>query len=119
MNTKSNGSGRDPGRPGRRALFSEVGSDGGASVSPPVAGRRALFSDEVVEAAGRRDSSPEGRTAVVHCRTCLEATPVSLVSLGLALMPSLWLPTRPWPRLMRCPACHRVSWCRIDWPSLR
>jgi hypothetical protein len=118
--TESNGSGRDRSRPGRRALFSEVGGDGGTSGREPPAGRRALFSDEVVEAAGRRDTtSPGGRTAVVRCRTCLEATPVSLVSLGLALMPSLWLPTRPWPRLMRCPACHRVSWCRIDWPSLR
>lgn len=97
--TDSNGTGRDRSRPGRRALFS----------------------DEVVEAAGRRQTSPspDGRTAVVRCRTCLEATPVSLVSLGFALIPSLWLPTRPWPRLMRCPACHRVSWCRIDWPSLR
>lgn len=119
MSDESNGSGRDKSRPGRRALFSEPGAEGRSAVREPAAGRRALFSDEVVEAAGRRDTSPDRRTAVVHCRTCLEATPVSLVSLGLAMVPSLWLPTRPWPRLMRCPACHRVSWCRIDWPSLR
>lgn len=56
--------------------------------------------------------------AVVHCRTCRAATSVSIASLALSLVTSLWLPTRPWPRLMRCPACHHVAWCRIDWPSL-
>lgn len=104
-------------RPGRRALFSEfdaAAGDGQEARQIPE-GRRALFSElppEETPAAARRG-------AVVHCRTCLAATPVSLAALGRSLVPSLWLPTRPWPRLMRCPSCHRLSWCRIDWPRLR
>ena len=101
------------GRPGRRALFSEP--SGRTEVAPGPRdvpkGRRALFS-EPEPAAG----TPSG-SVVVHCRTCLAATPMSLPAVGLALIPSLWLPTRPWPRLMRCPACERASWCRIDWPG--
>ncbi len=100
-------------RPGRQALFSDP------SAPPPdrseradlPEGRRALFSSTSLAPA------PGRLSAVVHCRTCLSATPMSLPALGLSLVPSLWLPTRPWPRLMRCPACHRISWCRIDWPK--
>ncbi|HWE54958.1 MAG TPA: hypothetical protein VG435_05570 [Acidimicrobiales bacterium] len=112
-----NGSVRAAGsRPGRRALFSEFDSTGdadaptGAPTSGPAEGRRALFSEPAQVEPGHRE-------AVVHCRTCLAATPLSLVGLARALVPSVWLPTRPWPRLMRCPACRRVSWCRIDWPG--
>ncbi len=103
-------------RTGRRALFSDApeGSAVGTGASEIPAGRRALFSS--TEPAAQ---SPGPGTAVVHCRTCLAATPMSLPALGLALIPSLWLPTRTWPRLMRCPACRRVAWCRIDWPVLR
>lgn len=120
-------------RPGRRALFSE------ASPGPPPPaetlrpGRHAVFSGPPAGSSGVEPPGvgPEppgvgnepaggGRTAaVVHCRTCLSATRVGLPRLAAALVPSLWLPTRPWPRLMRCPACQRVSWCRIDWPQLR
>lgn len=100
-------------RPGRRALFSdpsgETGIDAGRRDLPE--GRRALFTPAGAE-QGERTA-----TAVVHCRTCLASTPMSLPAVTLALIPSLWLPTRPWPRLMRCPACHRVAWCRIDWPG--
>lgn len=118
------GSGRRP-RPGRRALFSgsgdspgEPGALGPGAGDPPAGGpsprrgRQALFSPQVA------DVTPDRSTAVVHCRTCLAETRVSLARLAAALVPSLWLPARPWPRLMRCPACHRVSWCRIDWPRL-
>ncbi len=103
-------------RVGRRALFSDAqeGSAVGTGATEVAAGRRALFSS--TEPA---QQSPGPATAVVHCRTCLAATPMSLPALGLALIPSLWLPTRPWPRLMRCPACRRAAWCRIDWPVPR
>ena len=106
----------DARRAGRRALFSDgpEGSAIDAGTTEVAAGRRALFSSTEPLQPSRAPG-----TAVVHCRTCLAATPMSLPALGLALIPSLWLPTRPWPRLMRCPACHRVSWCRIDWPTLR
>lgn len=100
-------------RPGRRALFSDPAEGTGVETGPADLpdGRRAVFSSTTPAAP-----EPGHLTAVVHCRTCLSATPMSLAALGLSLVPSLWVPTRPWPRLMRCPACHRVSWCRIDWP---
>lgn len=111
----------DAGRSGRRPV-----APGQTASDPPPPGRRAFFSD-----AGRGPAetpAPERpdeeihaglTTVVVACRTCLNRTPMSLPGLGLSLIPSLWLPTRPWPRLMRCPSCHRVSWCRIEWPRLR
>lgn len=98
-------------RPGRRALFSDPSERAETGRVELPEGRRALFS-EAQPAKGR----PTG-AAVVHCRTCLAATTMSLPAVARALIPSLWLPTRPWPRLMRCPACHRMSWCRIDWPG--
>ncbi len=110
-----------PAGPARRS------ASGGPPPEPP-AGRRAFFSDTSGRAGptGRPGAAfddtevrPGLTTVVVECRTCLQRTPMSLVGLGLSLVPSLWLPTRPWPRLMRCPACRRVSWCRIEWPSLR
>ena len=120
-----------PGRPrreraGRRALFSDptegaVPEAAGGAEAPGRSGRRAFFSDPVVtEGSGRppgpggRSLVPGGGSLVVVCRTCRARTPMSLVELGLALVPSLWLPTRPWPRLMRCPSCHHVSWCRLE-----
>ena len=120
--------GRGRSRPGRRALFSDPEATGApAPDADPVvvlddlaSGRRALFSPEaVVGGAPTRGVSPGWWSGVVHCRTCLQATALSLPELGFSLIPSLWLPTRPWPRLMRCPACRRVAWCRIDWPRLR
>lgn len=136
-------------RPGRRALFSgpydsglatgeggdpperTTGEDRSAASRPGTAGdeprgRRAFFSGA---APAERTPGPAGAdgpeihagitTVVVECRTCLGRTPMSLPGLAASLLPSLWLPTRPWPRLMRCPACQRVSWCRIEWPRLR
>ena len=120
-----NGAGRDTragARPGRRALFSDPTEAPLTAPGPAAAdrgaeraGRRAFFSDPVVTDEPAAGDPHSGRGPVVVCRTCLARTPVSLISLGLALVPSLWLPTRPWSRLMRCPACHRVSWCRLEW----
>ena len=114
-------------RPGRRALFSdpaEVAVSGTGEQTPDLdsrRGRRALFSETAAPSGSpgadhaTGDQPPRGRGPVVVCRTCLARTPTSMVDLGLALVPSLWLPTRPWSHLMRCPACHRVSWCRLEW----
>ena len=123
-------------RPGRRALFSDpVEVPATEEQMPTLAGRRgrqAFFSGETAPSGGNPvhdrgtgdrgtgdraagDQAEGGRGPVVVCRTCLARTPMSMVDLGRALVPSLWLPTRPWSRLMRCPACHRVSWCRLEW----
>lgn len=110
--SRNGSSGSEGVRPGRRALFSDPSEAPGPEVDGGQAlGRRALFSSTAPAEPGRG-------TAVVHCRTCLAATEMSLPALGISLIPSLWVPARPWPRLMRCPACHRVAWCRIDWPRL-
>ena len=112
-------------RPGRQALFSNGSAP---EMSTPAAeGKRALFSDPSPVAAhaptpGRRtgpEPVPDRTNAVIHCRTCLAATRVSIASLGISLLPSVWMPTRPYPRLLKCPACHHRSWCRIEWPRLR
>ena len=90
---------------GRRAFFSQP-------VGIPVApapGRRALFSTP-----GR----PKRGQVVVECRTCLNHTSIGLTGLASRLVGSLWVPGRPWPRLMRCPNCSRISWCRVHWAEL-
>ncbi len=114
-------------RPGRRALFSDSDAESAAPVAPGLPGRRAFFSetaeglpaDDRPPAVDPEEVRPGFTTVVVVCRTCLARTPVSVLRIGPALIPSLWLPTRKWSRLMRCPACRRVSWCRIEWPTLR
>lgn len=115
---------------GRSASRAEEPTSGPASPDRPGGawGRRAFFSQPVEPPApdaptpGSDDAEqvrPGLTTAVVVCRTCLSRTPMSLLGLGVSLVPSLWLPSRKWSRLMRCPACRRVSWCRVEWPSLR
>jgi hypothetical protein len=90
---------------GRYALF-------GAPATPVKTGdgghgRHALF------------SAPPRRkwTVVVECSRCQARTPVPLVELGPRLLPSVWLPGRPFSRLLRCPAGGHLSWCRIHWST--
>ena len=101
-------------RPGRQALFTNASAEPAAPATVGE-GRRALFSEAPASAEPPR---PDRTSAVIHCRTCRAATKVSIASLGFSLLPSLWMPTRPYPRLIRCPACHHRSWCRIEWPKL-
>lgn len=113
----------EPGDPfGRRAFFTQPPVNGLQESGPPLVdsadeGRRALFSNP----EGAHPSAPAaprplgGAVAVVECRTCLARTPMSVGSAVVRLLPSLWLPGRPWSRLMRCPNCAKVSWCRIRW----
>jgi hypothetical protein len=57
-------------------------------------------------------------TVVVECATCIVRTRVSLVDLGARLATlSVWLPARRHGHWMRCPACRRRTWCRVDWNS--
>lgn len=102
------GGGEPPDRTGRRAFFSQ--DQPAPAVDAAAEGRRALFSPA-------RPAPPQRGQFIVECRTCLARTPVPLVSLPAQLIPSLWLPMRPWPRLMRCPACKRMSWCRLRFPG--
>jgi hypothetical protein len=96
-------------RSGREALFGPVAPP--MDHQPPqVEGKQALFS-----AAPRRKG-----TVLVECSQCDARTPMPLASLGLQMLPSLWLPIpgRPFTRLMRCPACSDATWCKVHWRTL-
>ena len=103
---------------GRRALFSRA-PPGGADEAAPGAepGRRAWFSSP----AGRQ-SAPGGvavdRHVGVECGACGVRTRLGFLNLTRHLIPSLWIPTRRFSRLMRCPNCRRLAWCRLDWWAL-
>jgi hypothetical protein len=117
---------------GRRALFSDPpASDpapdpapdpgpGAPDRAPAGGGRRALFSR--AEPAGADEpaaAAPAGfGHVVVRCSSCQQHTPLPFLALGRQLIPSAWWPLRAYPILMRCPGCHRLSWCRIDWAAV-
>jgi hypothetical protein len=88
---------------GKAALFSQ--NPASVRRRPANTGRRAFFS-----AAPRTRGS-----VVVECQTCEARTPVPLVELPVRLVPSLWIPGRPYSRWMWCPSCRHPTWCRIDW----
>lgn len=97
----------EPRRGRRDALFGPV--------PPPMdrqplqgEGKQALFS-----AAPRRKG-----TVVVECSECDARTPMPLAALGIQLVPSIWMPWRPFSRLMRCPACSQLTYCKVHWRSL-
>lgn len=104
---------------GKRALF---GSDATPTepdvVEDPFApaaarGRRALFSEEAVD----RGDAPSARgVAVLVCRRCGTSTSLGVIGLVTGLVPSLWIPGRRWSHWVRCPACDRLSWCRLKRP---
>lgn len=91
---------------GREALFGPARPPAGAHGDAD--GRLALFS-----APPRRKG-----TVVVECRQCQARTPVPLVALGPRLVPSVWVPGRAFSRLLRCPACRQMAWCRVRWRTL-
>jgi len=97
----------EPRRSPREALFGPVAPP--MDHQPPQGeGRQALFS-----AAPRRKG-----TVLVECSQCDARTPMPLASLGMQMLPSLWIPGRPFSRLMRCPACNQPTWCKVHWRSL-
>ena len=112
---------RDPGDPfGRRAFFSQPLINGSQEPGPPLVdaadeGRRARFAKPDEAPAPVAAGPASGAAATVECRTCLARTPMPIGAAVMQLVPSLWLPGRPWSRLMRCPNCRKVSWCRVRW----
>lgn len=94
-------------RRGRQALFGPPPQSVPVQAAHPGFGRQALFS-----APARRKW-----TVVIECGRCQARTPVPLMELGPRLVPSLWLPGRPFSRLLRCPAGGHLAWCRIHWGS--
>ncbi|WP_232303684.1 hypothetical protein [Pseudofrankia sp. DC12] len=78
------------------------------SIGRDTHGKRALYS-------GERPPDPRTNGVMVHCSRCAQATTVGAKRALLLLAPSLHLPViRPrYPSLLRCPACHRISWVRL------
>jgi hypothetical protein len=101
---------------GKRALFSagdaEAPRRSDPFAPPPPEGRRALFSDE--PEPGTNPSAATGAIAAVTCRRCGVSTPLGPLGLARALVPSVWVPGRTWSRYLRCPACGRLGWCRLN-----
>ena len=90
-------------------------------------GRDVLFGAPVIEedrpkSNGRSPlfSAPPRRrgTVVVECEDCQGRTPVPAPELVVRLMFSFWLPLRSFSRLMRCPSCGSLTWCRVHWRTL-
>jgi len=99
-----------PGVEGKRALFSgAAGRVAGSSPDNDQAGRHAVFS-----APARVPGA-----VIVECERCEGRTPVPLGEMPRKLLVSLWMPLRRHSRLMRCPACGQLSWCRVDWLAAR
>lgn len=69
-------------------------------------GKQVLFS--------RSQPSNAGGPVSVRCSRCRSATSVSPIRAVRLLVPSLHLPLRAYPSLLRCPACRQVSWCRLS-----
>lgn len=88
---------------GKRALFSGTVPEAPEAQAPRTDERRALFSEA------------EGGTLTVHCETCGERTPLSLVAFALQHFPAwFWLPWRRYSHFIRCPACGRFAWHAVD-----
>ena len=93
-------------RPGVRA--------NGAVPRPRVdrEGKRALFS---VDAPPATPSAARGALQLT-CSGCGSITALSPRQVIIAALPSLHLPIlrRKFPSWMRCPACRRHQWVRVD-----
>jgi hypothetical protein len=82
-------------------------------------GKQALYSGSGPEPADApvRIEPPgvEGGTFVVRCQRCEAVRSVGLLDLARAQFPlGLWLPRGRFDRRMRCPACHKRSWCSVS-----
>jgi len=95
-----------PGRPAGPGTGSTAHRPG--AIGRDTHGKRALYS-------GERPPDPRTNGVTVHCSRCAQATTIGAKRALLLLAPSLHLPViRPrYPSLLRCPACHRISWVRL------
>ena len=77
-------------------------------------GKRALFSDTpAARTEERRKAGPFD--VVVHCASCDQHTTLSAPEFILQHFPVwAWLPWRKHSRLMRCPACGRITWHAVS-----
>ena len=98
---------------GKRALFDPSAGDNAARVIRPTvrsgqAGKQSLF-----EAAERQPL-----TVVMHCSQCGAKSRVSVVEYARRHFPFwLWIPGKPFSRLLRCTACERLTWQAVSFLS--
>lgn len=93
---------------GRHALFATPPTAARDQLGPgnQKDGREAFFS------TGPRQTG----TVVITCSECDTRSRVTLLDLGVRLLSiSAWVPGRSHSHWMRCPGCHRHTWCRIGW----
>ena len=93
---------------GRRALFETPVSAARDTIrsGPTRDGKEALYS------TGPRQPG----TVVVHCSACDARSRINISDLGLRWLSGVaWLPRPKANHWMRCPACHRRTWCSIAW----
>jgi hypothetical protein len=96
----------------RAALFTAPAA--GASTPPPVRHLTSVDDRHALFSAPPRETG----ALVVECQRCEARTPLSLVAVARALLPSVWVPGRAFPRYMRCPADGHAAWCRVHWRML-
>jgi len=108
---------------GKRALFWVPEPAPDLAESSGVAGmgfgKRALYSGSRPEPADARvlidPPGVESGTFVVRCQRCEAVSSVGLLELARAQFPlGIWLPRGRFDRRMRCPACHKRSWCSVS-----
>lgn len=93
---------------GKHALFS----------APPTAARDQLLPGNQKEGRDALFSTGPRQpgTVVITCASCKVRTRATLVDLGIRLISiSAWIPGRTHSHWMRCPACHKHTWCRVGW----
>lgn len=95
---------------GTRALFDAPVQAAPESIRSGAAreGRAALFSTGPAEVG----------TVLVDCSGCHARTRIGLGDVAVRLASfSLFLPLLrgDHPHRIKCPSCHRMSWCRIGW----
>lgn len=97
-----------------RRPFDPLGRDGlflpPQSSDPPPTTRRASGRAALFSAPPRRRGD-----VVVECASCGAHTPVPRLALPRTLLPSVFVPFRRHPHLLRCPGCRAIAWCRVAW----
>jgi hypothetical protein len=98
---------------GKRALFDPMhGGPGERAIRPTNpggrSGKRSLFT-----VGDRRPG-----TVVTRCEDCGASARINLLDYAVRHLPFwLWIPGKRYSRLLRCPACERLTWQHVSFLS--
>lgn len=111
-----------PPAPGRHAFFSPGATPEQHRLSRQGNGADRTSRGRLTSIPGDRESeeemTPPGGAVVVECKTCRQKSVMTITEVARALIVSLWIPLGRFNRLMRCPACRQIGWCRVDWTGV-